>query len=96
MKNAYDWLSISLEGEPPVAAKPSGVISVGKNGGVKVQEHFKRVARYRKVKIMEHTVMVNEEPANFDDHGNLVSEGYKGDLKTFLSHLNEFLVASKQ
>lgn len=40
--------------------------------------------------------MVNEEPANFDDHGNLVSEGYKGDLKTFLSHLNEFLVASKQ
>ena len=95
LKNAYDWLSFAADGNSPIKEKATGIISAGMNGGSKGQEHFKRVCQYCKLKLMENTVKVNEEPANFDNYGNLVSEAVRGDLKNFLEHLNEFLIAAK-
>ena len=96
LKNAYDWLSFAADGKSPIKAKPAGIISAGVNGGQKGQEHFKRVCQYCQIRLMEKTVMVNEEEANFDNYGNVVSEAVRGDLKNFLEHFNEFLVAAKK
>ena len=59
MKNVYDWVSISFDGQSPVKGKPFAVMNVSKDGSSKAVENFKRVTRYCKVDLLERHVLVD-------------------------------------
>lgn len=71
------------------------MISAGSDGGIKGQNHFRQVGAYCKVKIMEHSLKVEEDGSNFDGQGNVISDHVRGETKTFLHKFEEFLSASK-
>lgn len=55
LKNAYDWLSMSVDPQnspSPMKEKVAGMIGAGLNGANQAQEHFVQICGYCKVKLM--------------------------------------------
>lgn len=76
LKNAYDWISFThnLEIAPPIRGKPAALIVSSLSGGIKTQEHFRRICEYCKVKLMGRSLLVKKNEKDFDSNGNVVSQ----------------------
>jgi len=96
LKNAYDWLSMSVDpaNHPsPLKEKVAGMIGAGLNGGNQAQDHFVQICGYCKVKLMRKPVVQVKryEPGNFNEKGDLVNENAKADLANYLKEFAKFI-----
>jgi chromate reductase len=96
LKNAYDWLSFSMDpanSPAPMKEKVAGMIGAGFNGANQAQEHLVQICQYCKVKLMRKPVIQVKryEPGNFDEKGNLVSQQARNDLSAYLKEFAQFI-----
>ena len=96
LKNAYDWLSRGGE-NCAVYKKPAAQFGAGVGGATRAADHLRQVVNYCKVQLLdEPRINIKRyEPGNFDESGNLINEGIKGEIKAFLQTFVEFIQKHK-
>jgi chromate reductase len=89
LKNAIDWAS-----RPPLASpltgKPVAVMgaSTGRGGTARAQEQLRAALEFSRATVVEQPeVLVPEAFMRFDEHGELVDDGIRGELAELLDTL---------
>jgi chromate reductase len=89
LKNAIDWASRPALASP-LAGKPVAIVgaSTGRGGTARAQEQLRAALEYSRATVLEQPeVLVPEAFMRFDERGELVDEGVRGDLAELLDTL---------